>query len=109
MKLLTLAFLVAFVSLPILADEKKNGGLPLEPSRTISFETDEATWLSLDVSPDGRTLLLEILGDLYTLPIQGGEATPLTTGMQFDSQPRYSPDGLKVTFISDKDGKENVA
>ncbi|MFB3105856.1 MAG: hypothetical protein ACE1ZA_13180, partial [Pseudomonadales bacterium] len=107
MKFLAFLFLVVFVCRSLSADEKKSD-LPLEPTRTISFETDEATWLSLDVSPDGHTLVLEILGDLYTLPIEGGEAIPLTTGMQFDSQPRFSPDGQNVTFISDKDGKENV-
>ncbi|TDJ30809.1 MAG: amidohydrolase [Gammaproteobacteria bacterium] len=107
MKFLAFLFLVVFACRSLSADEKKSD-LPLEPTRTISFETDEATWLSLDVSPDGHTLVLEILGDLYTLPIEGGEAIPLTTGMQFDSQPRFSPDGQKLTFISDRDGKENV-
>ncbi|MCH8141984.1 MAG: PD40 domain-containing protein, partial [Proteobacteria bacterium] len=107
MKFLAFLFLVVFVCLSLSADEKKSD-LPLEPTRTISFETDEATWLSLDVSPDGHTLVLEILGDLYTLPIEGGDAIPLTMGMQFDSQPRFSPDGQKLTFISDRDGKENV-
>ncbi|MCZ6618238.1 MAG: amidohydrolase, partial [Gammaproteobacteria bacterium] len=108
MKFPTLVLFITFVCQSISADEEKKSELPLKPTRTISFETNEATWLSLDVSPDGHTLVLEILGDLYTLPIEGGEATPLTTGMQFDSQPRFSPDGRKLTFISDKSGAENV-
>jgi Tol biopolymer transport system component len=82
--------------------------LPLEPARTIEFETSEATWLSLDLAPDGTTLVMEILGDLYLLPADGGEARMLTRGMAFDSQPRFSPDGVRIAFVSDRDGAENV-
>ena len=66
----------------------KSDSLPLKPERTLAFDTDEGTWLSLDVSPDGRTIVFELLGDLYTLPIAGGEAKRITSGLPFDSQPR---------------------
>ena len=82
--------------------------LPLEAGRTVAIETDEGSWLSLDVSPDGETIVFDLLGDLYTLPIAGGDATPLTEGMAYDSQPRYSPDGANVLFVSDRDGAENL-
>lgn len=102
----------AAMVLPAAASEgskaKENEGLPLAPTRRIEFETDEATWLSLDVSPDGRSLLLEIAGDLYTLPIEGGEARAVLTGPPFESQPRFSPDGTWVAFLSDRNGAENV-
>src|SRR5437879_7586601 len=88
--------------------DKKKEGLPLKPTRKIEFTTDEATWLSLDVSPDGKTVVFELLGRLYTLPIDGGEAKPITSGLPFDSQPRYSPDGKMIAFISDRDGADNV-
>jgi Tol biopolymer transport system component len=89
-------------------DPAKKKGLPLKPDRTIEFSTEEGTWISLDVFPDGKTLVFEILGDLYTLPIAGGEAKPIATGPAFDSQPRCSPDGKNIAFVSDRDGAENL-
>jgi CubicO group peptidase (beta-lactamase class C family)/imidazolonepropionase-like amidohydrolase/Tol biopolymer transport system component len=78
------------------------------PSRTIAFTTTEGTWVSLDVSPDGRTLVFELLGELYTLPVAGGRAQPLLTGRAFQSQPRYSPTGAQLVYISDESGSDNV-
>src|SRR5882724_11327480 len=87
-------------------DEKK--GLPLKSDRKLAFTTDEGTWLSLDVSPDGKTIAFELLGDIYTLPIDGGEAKLIDGGMAFDSQPRFSPDGKWIAFLSDREGSENI-
>ena len=83
-------------------------GLPLDPERTLSLDTDEGTWISVDVSPSGQTVVFDLLGDLYTVPLSGGDATPLTQGMSYDNQPRYSPDGSEVLFISDQNGSENL-
>src|SRR5260221_8901412 len=87
-------------------DEKK--GLPLKSDRKISFTTDEGTWLSLDVSPDGKFIVFELIGDIYTLPIEGGKAKLIDGGMAFDSQPRFSPDGQWIAFLSDREGSENI-
>ncbi|WP_419161700.1 amidohydrolase family protein [Candidatus Palauibacter sp.] len=83
-------------------------GLPLEPTREIRFRTDRGSWMSVDVSPDGATLAFDMLGDLYTLPIEGGTATPLLTGPAFESQPRFSPDGSDLVFVSDRSGGQNL-
>jgi len=82
--------------------------LPMQAARHIKLETDEGTWLSPDISPNGKTIIFELLGDLYTLPSAGGKARALTTGMAFDSQPVFSPDGRSIAFISDRSGAENV-
>jgi imidazolonepropionase-like amidohydrolase/Tol biopolymer transport system component len=82
--------------------------LPLKTARTHRFTTTTGTWLSLDVSPDGQTIVFDLLGDLYTLPIAGGTATRLTGGMAYDAMPRFSPDGKRVVFVSDRSGGDNV-
>jgi Tol biopolymer transport system component len=87
-------------------DEKK--GLPLKSDRKVTFTTDEGTWMSLDVSPDGKTIAFELLGDIYTLPIEGGKARLIDGGMSFDSQPKFSPDGQWIVFLSDREGSENI-
>jgi Tol biopolymer transport system component/imidazolonepropionase-like amidohydrolase len=83
-------------------------GLPLEPARWARFTTSEGTWLSLDVSPDGQTIVFDMLGDIYTIPAAGGTATRLTQGIAHDVQPRFSPDGDEIVFISDRSGDDNV-
>lgn len=87
---------------------KKDEGLPLKPGGKLEFTTDEGTWMSLDVSPDGQTIVFDLLGDLYTLPITGGEAKRIIGDMSFESQPRFSPDGKRIAFLSDRSGAENV-
>src|SRR4029078_7067793 len=90
------------------ADAVKNKGLPLLTDRHMSFTTSEGSWLSLDLSPDGQTIGCELLGDLYTLPIAGGEATRITSGQGYDMQPAFSPDGRKLVFISDRNRSETA-
>ena len=83
-------------------------GLPLRPDRYLEFTASEGTWISLDVSPDGREIVFDLLGDIYLMPITGGAARPLTHGMGAAAMPRFSPDGQRVVFVSDRDGGNNV-
>lgn len=93
---------------PLDQTKSKEAPLSLHTTRTISFDTNEGTWISLDVSPDGKTIVFELLGDIYSIPIAGGEAKPVLTGPAFDSQPHFSPDGSRIVFVSDRDGAQNI-
>ena len=76
--------------------------------RELPIDVRSGTWLSVDVSPDGSRVLFDLLGDIYELPIAGGEARSLTSGLAWDMQPRYSPDGNSILFTSDRAGGDNL-
>jgi Tol biopolymer transport system component/imidazolonepropionase-like amidohydrolase len=111
--LLAAAIIAAGMFAPTRGQEQSEGNrspetLILKTAETLEFTTEEITWPSVDVSPDGRTLLFDVLGDLYTLPIEGGQATRIIGGLSFESQPRYSPDGTTIAFLTDRSGVENL-
>jgi Tol biopolymer transport system component/imidazolonepropionase-like amidohydrolase len=93
-------------------DDKKAAKLDVnatpENARRVEFTTDEGTWMSVDVSPDGRTILFDLLGDLYRVGIAGGKAERVTSGPAFDYAPRYAPDGRTIVFCSDRGGTMNL-
>lgn len=89
-------------------DKKWDVDNPPDPSFEAQIETTEGTWMSLDVSPDGKTLIFDMLGDLYSMPIGGGTAKALTSGVAWDMQPRFSPDGKWIAFTSDRAGGDNL-
>ncbi len=112
----TLAFFLLVFAAPLSAQSTSDttrrtapdSDLPLIPTRPLRFSTDEGTWMSLDLSPDGRTIVFDLLGDIYTLPVTGGTATRITSGSGFDGQPRFAPDGRSIVFVSDRSGSENL-
>ena len=119
----TLAALLVVLCTVALAAQKKDTGKPPAPEkpkdpaaainkprsdgRKVTFETTEATWASVDVTPDGRTLVFDLLGDIYTMPIEGGEARAITRGPAYDHHPRFSPDGKTIAFTIGRSGMEN--
>ena len=82
--------------------------VPRGPGRDARIDTRSGTWMSLDVSPDGREVAFDLLGDLYVMPIGGGEARAITSGHSWDMQPRYSPDGRSIAFTSDRGAGDNI-
>ncbi len=78
------------------------------PSKPVSFTTDEGTWMNLDVSPDGKDIVFDLLGDIYKMPLTGGRATVLSAGAAYETQPRFSPNGKYISYTSDKEGGDNI-
>lgn len=79
-----------------------------ESAKSASINVTEGTWMNVDVSPDGKTIAFDLLGDLYVMPIAGGDARAVTTGLAWDMQPRFSPDGKWLAFTSDRGGGDNI-
>src|SRR5688572_6288546 len=77
-------------------------------SKDVDYEVTEGTWMSLDISPDGKTIVFDLVGDIYTMPAAGGPATLLLGGHAYEMQPRFSPDGKRIAFTSDRDGINNI-
>jgi imidazolonepropionase-like amidohydrolase/Tol biopolymer transport system component len=74
--------------------------------RTIEIETSEVTAPDVTVSPDGEWIIFTMLGHLFRLPVEGGDAEQLTFGPFYDTRPAVSPGGTQVAFQSDRDGSE---
>ena len=75
-------------------------GLSLKPTRTLELRLSEGTWMHPDLSPDGKTILFNILGDIFAVDAQGGAARPILTGMAFETTPVWSPDGARIAFVT---------
>lgn len=75
---------------------------------SFNLTTDEGTWMNVDVSPDGKNIVFDLLGDIYIMSINGGNAKALRTGLPFEIQPRFSPDGKTISFTSDAGGGDNI-
>ena len=77
-------------------------------SRDVAIDTRTGSWMSVDVSPDGQSIAFDLLGDIYVLPIEGGEAKSINSGHAWSVQPRFSPDGTEIAFTSDAGGGDNI-
>lgn len=72
------------------------------------INVDEGTWMNVNISPDGQTIVFDLLGDIYTIPATGGQAKALTSDIAWQMQPSFSPDGKYIVFTSDEGGGENI-
>ena len=111
------SFVVLFAALMPLVlaaqgqDKKWDVTADLGPVSKLAFDASEGTWMNLDVSPDGRQIAFDLLGDIYLMPIEGSataQAKRIAGGPAFEMQPRFSPDGRRIAFTSDRDGLWNI-
>ena len=78
------------------------------PLQQVDINVTEGTWMNISVSPNGENIVFDMLGDIYQMPIEGGEAKVIAKGIAWQMQPVYSPDGKYIAFTSDEDGGDNI-
>lgn len=76
---------------------------------SVGASASAPLWMrNIAVSPDGKKIAFTYKGDIFTVPVEGGEATRLTTSGSYETAPRWSPDGKKITFASDRHGNLDI-
>jgi Tol biopolymer transport system component/imidazolonepropionase-like amidohydrolase len=77
-------------------------------TREINLTLTEGTSMSAAVSPDRRSIAIDLLGSLWVLPIRGGEAKRITPELLEARQPTWSPDSQSIAFQGYEDGTWHI-
>lgn len=100
----------ALACAPVVAEESETWSVnePMGEFKTVDVNTDSGTWMSVDISPNGDYVVFDLLGDIYRMPAEGGDAELLRGGIAWNMQPTYSPDGEYIAYTSDENGGDNI-
>src|SRR3954454_12725109 len=79
-------------------------GAPAPAPALIDVTVSEGTSMSVAVSPDGRTLAVDLQGSIWTVPSAGGQAKRITDVYNDARQPTWAPDGKSIAFFAYRDG-----
>lgn len=76
----------------------------------VAQESQESPlWMRYSaISPDGSTIAFTYKGDIFTVPVAGGQARQITSNAAYDFRPVWSPDGSRIAFASYRMGSADV-
>ena len=77
--------------------------------KAVPKDPDVPLWMRYPkISPDGSKIAFSYQGDIYYVPVSGGEAVRLTATDDYESQPIWSNDSRTIAFVSDRFGGMDI-
>jgi Tol biopolymer transport system component len=103
-RLRALALVVAAALTSTVASGQRPSGGPV----LIDVTVREGTSMSVAISPDGRTLAVDLQGSIWTVPAGGGALTRITDVYNDARQPAWSPDGRWLAYFAYTEGGYDI-